>query len=141
MSLDSAFSAGGALKFANVGDAHTFTVSDVTEEERTNLKGDPETVIVVHGTDDEGESVRLFCQKGQLKYAIGQAVAEATGTAGAPKPGGKLYVVRGEDGTPSQAGYSAPHSYTAKYKAPEPGAAPVAADPFAAAAAPSQDPF
>lgn len=122
-SFDSAFSSGDAIKFANVGDAATFTITDVTEEERTNLNtGDPENVIVIHGTDDTGEGVRLFCQKKQLLYAIGVAVKEATGESGAPKAGGKLHVKRGPDGTPSKPGYSAPHSFECRYQAPTPTA-------------------
>lgn len=136
MSIDAAFSAGEAIKFPDVGSEVTFTVTDVVEEERTNFDGDLETVIVIHGTDDTGD-VRLFCQKGQLKYAIGAAVKEATGTQGAPRAGGKLHVKRGPDGTASKAGYSAPHSYVAKYKAPE----GVSADAAFASAATEEDPF
>ena len=122
MSIDAAFSAGDAIKFPEVGAATTFTVTDVAEEERTDYDGNPETVVVVHGTDDDGDDVRLFCQKGQLRFAIGAAVKEATGKAGSPQPGGKLHVKRGPDGTASKAGFSPPHSYTAKYQPPAPGA-------------------
>jgi len=118
--LDSAFSSGSVIKFAEVGDAVTFTVTDVAEEERSDFDGNPENVIVIHGHDGT-DDVRLFCSKGQLKHAIGVAVKDATGTQGAPKPGGQLHVKRGPDGQASKPGYSAPHSYTAKYKAPEPG--------------------
>ena len=136
MNIDSAFSAGEAIKFPEVGSEVTFTVTDVAEEERTNFDGDPETVIVIHGTDETGD-VRLFCQKGQLKFAIGSAVKEATGVQGAPRAGGKLHVKRGPDGTPSKVGYSAPHSYVAKYKAPT--GAP--ADKAFGAVAEDEDPF
>jgi len=68
-------------------------------------------------------------------------VKEATGAAGSPKPGGKLHVKRGPDGTASKAGFSPPHSYTAKYQAPA-AAATVADSAFGGGdAAGDSDPF
>lgn len=121
--FDAAFSSGNVLKFPDIGDSYTFTVTDLTQEDRINLNGQEETVLVIHGLDDTGDAVRLFCNKNQMKYAIGNAVQTATGKPGAPKPGGKLSIKRTEDGPVKKAGYSAPHGYAAKYEAPDPAAA------------------
>lgn len=134
MSIDSAFSAGDVVKFPDVGSAVTMTVTSVEEEEREDFDGNPERVVVIHGTTDDGD-VRLFCNKGQLRHAIGVAVKEATGKAGAPTAGGQLHIKRGPDGQPSKTGWAAPHSYTAKYK---PGAP---ASTNAAFGANDEDPF
>lgn len=121
--FDAAFSSGNVLKFPDIGDSYTFTVTDLTEEDRINLNGQEETVLVIHGLDDTGDAVRLFCNKNQMKYAIGKAVQETTGKPGAPQTGGKLSIKRTEDGPVKKAGYSAPHGYAAKYEAPDPAAA------------------
>lgn len=141
MSIDAAFSAGEAIKFPEVGSSCDISVAEVTEEERTDFDGNPEMVVVVHGTDyQSGDDVRLFCQKGQLRYAIGAAVKEATGAQGAPRNGSRLQVKRGPDGTASKAGFSPPHSYVAKYTPPAAGA--LADSAFAdAAPAVEEDPF
>lgn len=122
MSIDSAFAAGDTVKFAEVGDAVTLEVTSVDEVDGHDFDGNPKISIVISGRDDTGTDRRLFCDKKQLLHAIGTAVKEAGGK-GAPEAGGKLHVVRTEDGTPSKVGYQPPHGYRAKYQPPAPGAA------------------
>lgn len=114
----SIFSGGTSLKFEEEGIIHEILVDTVEDEDTTDLEDNPVVVTVIRGIDEDGDECALWVQKRQLGYAIGQAVKEATGTAEEPKKGGKLKIKRGPDGEAKKAGFSAPHSFVARYEAP-----------------------
>ncbi|RMH84194.1 MAG: hypothetical protein D6683_01945 [Actinomyces sp.] len=136
MSIDSAFASGKAVKFAEVGDTIDLTVVDVTERDTTDFEGNPVKVVVISGTDGDGETRDLWCQKYALRRAIGEAVAKATGRPGAPQPGGRLRVKRVADGQASKPGFAPPHQFAAAYEAPKAAPAKAVDEAFS-----DDDPF
>lgn len=113
--LNEAIPSGSALKFAEVGDTHTLTITSVVKEERDNYdQTGTEEVIVISGTDAGGDDVRLFMPlKG--KPGLRMAVREATDTLDV---GGVLTIKRVEDGTPKNPRHQPPHMFKAKYEPP-----------------------
>ena len=109
--------AGNAFKWAAVGDKVVGTVTAKNIVTRPNFDGVDEDVPVIQIVDDEGTEWDLWLGKASMRRAVAQSLGK-NGTGTKLEVGGKLAVVRLEDGQASKAGYSAPHQFAAQYSPP-----------------------
>lgn len=111
---------GPAVKFDQPGSTWSAVIKACREIDDPNNAG--KKVIIIEGENAaNGQTETLWCGKAGLLKAIGSAMNEAGYVAGLPQPGAKIQVERIEDGVASQAGWSNPHRFTAKYQQPSTG--------------------